>query len=104
MMNKKETIKIMLLSQAGISVCLVTKLSKIAAVATIGTIPSIIFKPFLAPFFNDTNLEYVLGNKKLLPIIKPAAPAKITHEISSVPCIQITNNDCMPSPLLINRY
>ena len=43
--------KIPPLSQAGISVCRVIKLSKIAAVMTIGEIPNMIFNPSSAPIY-----------------------------------------------------
>ena len=59
-----------------------------------GTKPITIFNPLMAPILNEANLEYVPGNKMLLPIIKPAAAA-ITIEVNSiVPCNMITGNPC----------
>lgn len=59
----------------------------------IGTRLTIIFKPSLEPIMKDCLLEYVPGNRILLPKTNPAAPAIMIAEISSVPCIQITRID-----------
>ena len=99
-MNNSDDAKIVMLSHTGISVCLVTKPSKNAATIKMGTMPIATFMPSLAPFFNETTRLYVLGNKRLLPKIMPAAPAMMIDEISKVPCIQTTRIDFIPKPLL----
>lgn len=76
---------IAILKISGMPVILVTNPSKKPAIINIGTKPTIIFRPFFAPFLNDCSLEYVPGNNNPLPIIMPAAPAIIIAEISSVP-------------------
>ena len=40
----------------------------------------------------------------LFPSTRPAPPATIKAEISSVPCIQITNTDFHPSPRAKKKY
>lgn len=97
-------VSIVVLSHTGISVCRVTKPSKIPATNTIGNMPRVIFMPSSAPRLKDANRLYVLGKIRLLPKIKPAPPAIIIDEISNVPCIHITNIDCIPSPLLKKKY
>ena len=100
MMNASDDAKMVMLNQAGISVCRVTKLSKNAAVRMTGIMPIVIFNPAFAPFFTDTKRVCVLGKSKLLPKMRPAAPAMINDEISNVPWIHMTSTDCKPRPLL----
>ena len=52
-MNINDPPKIDELSHTGISVCLVTKLSKKAAIKNNGTSPIAIFIPSTAPFLNE---------------------------------------------------
>ena len=56
MINDNELNKIVKLSQRGISVWRVTKLSKIAAMTIIGNMPIVIFMPSVAPFLREANL------------------------------------------------
>ena len=87
-----------MLSQTGIPEYLVTNPSKKAATINIGINPIIIFIPSFAPRFREYNRLCVPGNRMLLPRTKPAAPAMMIEDISSVPCIQTTSTDCHPSP------
>ena len=88
------------LSHMGILVYRVTKLSKKPAMMKIGTRPTAIFTPCLAPLTNETALEYVPGNRKLLPSVSPAQPAITMADISSVPWIQITKTDSKSNPFV----
>ena len=69
-----------------------------------GTNAITIFKPFFAPIMNDSRREYVPGNKMLLPIVNPAAPAINMADISRVPCIQIVRMDSANNPYLKKKY
>jgi hypothetical protein len=102
--NINDDARIETLSHIGISVCRVTKLSKKAATINIGTRPMAIFMPCLAPRFNDSMREKVFGKSIELPKTNPAAPAITMDDISSVPCIHITNTDAIPRFLLKKKY
>ena len=73
------------LKNTGIPVCLVTNDSRKPAVMKIGIRLTIIFNPSFDPIIKDCRREYVPGKRMLLPSTKPAAPAIIIDEISSVP-------------------
>ena len=57
MIKVNDPTMIVKLSQIGICVCLVTKLSKNPAVIKIGTKPTAIFTPCFAPLTKDAALE-----------------------------------------------
>ena len=94
--NASDDISIEMLTAFGIVEYLVIKPSKNAAAINTGTSPIISFIPSRAPRFRESILLCVFGNNKLLPRIKPAAPAMMIAEISRVPCIQTTSTDCQP--------
>ena len=76
-------------NQSGILAYLVIKPSIKPAMIKNGMVLTTTFNPSLAPFIKETRLENVLGNKILLPIIRPAHPAIMITEISIVPCSHI---------------
>ena len=93
-----------MLTHIGILLYRVTKLSKKAATKKSGTNPITILSPSLPPRIKACMRVNVPGNKKLLPIIKPAALAIIMLQSSNVPCINITKINFVPKPLEIKKY
>ena len=57
-----------------------------------------IFWASFSDFKKDCFRVYVPGNNQPKPSINPAQLAITMDDISIVPCIQITNTDCQPSP------
>jgi len=96
MINARDDTSIEMLIPLGIVEYLVINPSRKAAAINTGTNPIISFIPSRAPRFSESILLCVFGNSKLLPRIKPAAPAIMIAEISSVPCIHTTSTDCHP--------
>ena len=72
-------------SSSPMSVCRVRKLSMNPAMINKGTVPATIFMPRRAPHFKLSRREYVPGKSHPLPIAKPAAPATMMDDSSSVP-------------------
>ena len=89
MIRPKEPKIIVIANQTGILLYRVIKPSINPAIIKKGIVLTTIFKPSLAPFKNETRLEYVFGNKMLFPITNPAQPAITITDISIVPCSQI---------------
>src|SRR5450631_479098 len=98
MIKQAEEDNIKMLSQMGMVAYRVTNPSRKAAMINTGTSPIIIFIPSFAPRLREGILLKVPGNRRLLPKTRPAAPAIIMEDISSVPCIQITSTDFHPRP------
>jgi len=68
---------------------LVIKPSKNPAAKVKGKVLIKIFIPILAPFLNELYLEWVPGNRMLVPRINPAAASITMANISIEPWIQI---------------
>ena len=84
-MSAKDKLIIKIANQSGISVCLVTKLSRKPAITKKGTVLNTTFRPTFTPFIKDAIRLKVPGNKIPFPTIKPAQAATIITEISIVP-------------------